>query len=148
MDDGLVRLLMGPKILCPLVPVRDPNVKYSWWRPAWWKQVNIYAWDGELGVWAGTGRLAKNASLTGDVLLNGRRKANLSYGTAVSFIHHPTTSHNKLPLWSCSTSNYAHLIVLITRADRRDTLISFKCEGTFFKALVIMITICFGTRSY
>ena len=33
---------------------------------------------------------------------------------------------------------YAHLKVLITRADCRYTLISFKCEGTVFEAHVIM----------
>jgi hypothetical protein len=89
-------------------------------------------------VWAGTGRLAKNASLTGDVLLNGRRKANLSYGTAVSFIHHP-----QLPITSYLSTHVLHLNmhtyrVLITRADCRYTLVSFKCEGTFFEAHVIM----------
>ena len=48
-----------------------------------------------------------------------------------------TTFHNKLPFWS-----FLHLLctlrVLITRADCRCTLISFKCEGTFFEAHVIM----------
>jgi hypothetical protein len=34
------------------------------------------------------GRLAKTASQTGEVLLNGRRKTNLSYGIAVNVFSH------------------------------------------------------------
>lgn len=43
--------------------------------------------DNQLYEMAVTGRLAKNTSQTGEVLLNGRRKTTLSYGTAVCVLN-------------------------------------------------------------